>query len=147
LGYKILVDNIKLPPSLKRDALNKHLRPISRLGISKQLCKEYNISAMMDITDGLIQDGEKLALASKLKIQIEIEKLPDLSLLQKYMSIDDILSSGEELELLFLSKDIIKSTKRFPVNCIGNAMKGEVGIKFNLNGKEYKPKRKGFLHF
>ncbi len=147
LGYKILKNNLKLPLDIKKEAINRHLRPEARLELSKQISRKYKVSAMMDITDGLIQDGEKLALASKLKILIEVEKIPNISLLQKYMSIDEALSSGEELELLFLSKDKIKPTKDFPVTCIGRAIKGFPGIGFNLNESRYKPKKKGFLHF
>lgn len=147
LGYKLLADNIQLPLSLKKEALHKHLQPSSKLEMAKHLTRKYKISAMMDITDGLIQDSGKLALASNLRMDIEMEKIPRLSELQAYMSLDDILSSGEELELLFLSKEKIKSTKKFPVSCIGKATVGLPKVYFTLDGKRYKPEKRGFLHF
>ncbi len=115
--------------------------------MAKHLTRKYKISAMMDITDGLIQDSGKLALASNLRMDIEIEKIPRLAELQAYLTLDDILSSGEELELLFLSKAKIKSTKNFPVSCIGKATLGLPKVYFTLDGKSYKPQKKGFLHF
>ena len=147
LGYKLLADNIQLPLSLKKEALNKHLQPSSKLEMAKHLTRKYKISAMMDITDGLIQDSGKLALASNLRMDIEIEKIPRLAELQAYLTLDDILSSGEELELLFLSKEKIESTKNFPVSCIGKVTVGLPKVYFTLDGKSYKPQKKGFLHF
>ncbi len=147
LGYKILKDNMKLPQNLKKEALHKHLRPEARLELAKFIGSRYEISAMMDITDGLVQDCAKFALASNLKIQIEIEKIPRLVEFQKYIGVDGILCSGEELELLFLSKNVIKSTKNFPVTCIGEAAKGKPCVEFKLKGKKYKPTNEGFLHF
>lgn len=147
LGFRILKDNIKLPAKLTKEALDKHLRPQSRLSLSRILAKQFPISAMMDITDGLIQDSKKLAQASNLKIEIHIDKIPGIKELQKYISIDEILSSGEELELLFLSKSKINSTKNLPVTCIGKAVKGKQGVSFILNHKRYIPTKEGFFHF
>lgn len=149
LGYSFLKDNIKLPQVLKKQAIKKHLRPESRLNISKELIKKYKISAMMDITDGLVQDSEKLALASNLEIHIDINKLPFIKEFTKYLSIDEMINSGEELELLFLSKEKIEPVKGFPITCIGKTIKSQNKSKviFKLDGKVYMPKGKGFLHF
>ena len=44
----------------------------------KILTKQFQITAMMDITDGLVQDTKKLAIiqASDLKLEINIDKIP-----------------------------------------------------------------------
>lgn len=146
LGFKILKDNIILPWNLKKEALERHLRPKSRLSLSKILTKQFQITAMMDITDGLVQDTKKLAQASDLKLEINIDKIPRIKEFQEYISIDEILSSGEELELLFLSKIKIKNIKNLPITCIGRAVKGK-HVNFWLNKKRYKPYREGFFHF
>jgi thiamine-monophosphate kinase len=147
LGYKILKNNLTLPERIKKEALAKHLNPLARLEVSKFLLKNSKISAMMDITDGIVQDCEKLALASNIKIIVEIEKIPRLQELKAYMEIDEILTSGEELELLFLSKDSIHSFKNIPIHCIGKVIKGKPGLEFTLNKRKYSPQKKGFLHF
>lgn len=149
LGYSYLKDNIKLPQVLKKQAIKKHLRPESRLSISKELTRKYKISAMMDITDGLVQDSEKLALASNLEIHIDINRLPFIKEFTKYLSIDEVISSGEELELLFLSKEKISPIKNCLITCIGKTVgiTKKSKIVFTLDGKVYKPKNRGFLHF
>ncbi|MBP9884868.1 MAG: thiamine-phosphate kinase [Leptospiraceae bacterium] len=149
LGYSQLKDNINLPIKLKRESINKHLRPKSRLEISQLLIQNYKISAMMDITDGLVQDSEKLALASNLEMEIEINRLPRLSQYTKYITIDELINSGEELELLFISKEKIESMKNCQITCIGKTKKiyKKSKVVFNLGEKVYKPKSKGFLHF
>jgi len=149
LGYSQMKDNIDLPINLKKQSINKHLRPKSRLKISQQLIRNYKISAMMDITDGLVQDSEKLALASNLEMLIEINRLPLISQYTKYITIDELINSGEELELIFISKEEIESMKNCPITCIGKTKKVYKNSKvvFSLDGKVYKPKGKGFLHF
>lgn len=149
LGYLSLKGNKELPHRITRKAIQKHLRPKARLDISRKLVKLHKISAMMDITDGLIQDSEKLALASNLELIIEINKLPLLSLFKKYLSIDEIISSGEELELLFLSKEKIHSISGCPITCIGETKRAtrKSKVTFTLDGKIYTPQKKGFLHF
>jgi thiamine-monophosphate kinase len=65
--------------------------------------KSFSITTY-SIQRGEIQDSKKLAEASNLKFEIHIDDIPGIKEFQKYISIDEILSSGEELELLFLSK-------------------------------------------
>ena len=149
LGYLHLLNNTHLPTNIKKEAINKHLRPKSRLSISQKLIHTYKISAMMDITDGIAQDSAKLALASNLEIHININKFPRFTEFSKYLQVDEIISSGEELELLFLSKEKIEWNKEYPITCIGETRNivNKAKSVFYLNGKKYKPKTKGFLHF
>ncbi|MCX8000733.1 MAG: thiamine-phosphate kinase, partial [Leptospiraceae bacterium] len=61
LGYKLLKKE-RSPKSLaEKFAIQKHLEPKSRMDLQKILSK-LPINAMMDITDGLIQDLNKLSL-------------------------------------------------------------------------------------
>ncbi|MCB1157981.1 MAG: thiamine-phosphate kinase, partial [Leptospiraceae bacterium] len=104
LGYRILKGEIfPISSELRKQAVERHLSPRSRLSLSKELLREIPIHAMMDVTDGIIQDASRLALASGLQIEIQIENLPFEQELQRVLTYDDLLSSGEELELLFLS--------------------------------------------
>lgn len=130
-----------------KESIEKHLLPKSRHILQKPLSK-YTIHACMDITDGLIQDSERLALASKGKLIIQIESVPLHSLAVKKLGLDACLGSGEELELLFLSPDILPNQiASLPVTMIGRFVKGKPGTKFLNEGKTYVPKNKGFLHF
>lgn len=147
-GLSILSQGLKAENRLEKDAVKKHLRPESRLQVSRSLIKKYKIHAMMDITDGLVQDSRKLALASGLHLEIHIEKIPALENFSKKMTIDSILTSGEELELLFLSPDKIDGDRiGFPVSEIGTAYKKGGAVDFKLNLRNYTVKEKSFNHF
>lgn len=147
IGINALRGNTDIPLHIGKIAIDRHLRPKANLNASMELIKNFQITAMMDITDGLIQDSTKLALASGLKLEIEIERIPRLNELKKFIGIDGIISSGEELELLFLSTNKSIRLLSTPVTCIGQAKKGKSGVTFTLNGKNYKPQKKGYLHF
>ena len=104
MGYKLLQNKqFKVSNYVKQKAILKHIRPKSRFHLAKRLFSLYKISACMDITDGFNQDLEKLCSSSKIGANINLEEFPKD--LEKVLSIEEILSSGEELELLFTSKE------------------------------------------
>ncbi|TGL14597.1 thiamine-phosphate kinase [Leptospira levettii] len=145
LGYHSLKKNWKEKDF--KPAIEKHLLPKSKQILLKPLSK-YKIHACMDITDGLIQDAERLALASKGKLTIQVESVPLHPLAVQKLGVDFCLGSGEELELLFLSPNILPNEiNSIPVTMIGDLASGKPGTKFLSEGKTYLPKTKGFLHF
>ncbi|MCW7481487.1 thiamine-phosphate kinase [Leptospira kanakyensis] len=128
-------------------AIERHLSPNSRYATSLLLHK-FKIHACMDITDGLIQDGERLAMASRGRLKIQMESLPFDPLSLETLGFDLCLGSGEELELLFLSPEILPTKLAgVPVTMVGRLEKGKPGVQFLKNGKTYLPKSRGFLHF
>jgi thiamine-monophosphate kinase len=64
---------------------------------SRWLTKNFSIHAMMDLSDGLGVDLPRLARASKVGFEIEMENLP----LNRGVKIDNAISEGEDYELLF----------------------------------------------
>lgn len=79
-------------------ALNeKHLKFIPRIPESRWLTENFDIHAMMDLSDGLGADLPRLARASKVGFKIELENLP----VTQDATIDDAISEGEDYELLF----------------------------------------------
>lgn len=129
------------------NAIAHHLSPKSRYAILNAL-KKFQIHACMDITDGLIQDAERLAIASRGKLKIQIESIPLDSLAFTDLGLDLCLGSGEELELLFLSPEILPTELTgIPVTMVGRLEKGKPGVVFWKVGKAYSPKTRGFLHF
>ncbi len=143
LGYKILSKKINLANKKNSTrAIKKHLTPKSRFFEIKKILKKNKIHSMMDISDGLIQDSKKMATESKNDFYININLLPELKFLNKYLSIDDILTSGEELELLCTSSENIPDLIK-----IGEVKKGTGKVSFFLEGKIYIPKNIGFIHF
>ena len=75
----------------------KHLQFIPRIAESRWLTRNFSIHAMIDLSDGLGIDLPRLARASKVGFQIQMEKLP----LTRGATIDDAVSEGEDYELLF----------------------------------------------
>jgi thiamine-monophosphate kinase len=75
----------------------KHLKFIPRIVESRWLTKNFSIHAMMDLSDGLGADLPRLAHASKVGFEIELENLP----VARGVTIDNAISEGEDYELLF----------------------------------------------
>lgn len=145
LGYQTLKKKSK--KKVYKEAVERHLSPKSRYAILDHL-KQFKIHACMDVTDGLIQDSERLALTSQGKLKIQIESIPTHPLALKELGLDLCLGSGEELELLFLSPEILPTKLAgVPVTMIGKLDKGKPGVTFQKEGKHYLPKTRGFLHF
>jgi thiamine-monophosphate kinase len=78
-------------------AQEKHLKFIPRIVESRWLTKHFSIHAMMDLSDGLGADLPRLARASKVGFDIELENLP----VARGATIDNAISEGEDYELLF----------------------------------------------
>lgn len=75
----------------------RHLEFVPRIAESRWLTKHFSIHAMMDLSDGLGVDLPRLARASKVGFEIEVEKLP----LNRGVKIENAISEGEDYELLF----------------------------------------------
>src|SRR5205807_9607614 len=74
----------------------KHLEFVPRIVESRWLTKNFSIHAMMDFSDGLGADLPRLARASKVGFDIELENLP----VARGATIDTAISEGEDYELL-----------------------------------------------
>jgi thiamine-monophosphate kinase len=75
----------------------KHLNFIPRIVESRWLTKHFSIHAMMDLSDGLGADLPRLARASNVGFDIELQNLP----VARGATIDNAISEGEDYELLF----------------------------------------------
>ncbi|TGK06338.1 thiamine-monophosphate kinase [Leptospira fletcheri] len=153
LGYRILEGTSgSASAELRKAALDRHLRPVSNLSISRSLHSNFKIHACMDLTDGLAQDLKKLAHASDLIMEVELNRIPILPGIEDTIGLDGVVSSGEELELIFLSPELIPSEwQSVPVTPIGSVRSTKDGesprVEFLYNGNVVHPKEKGFRHF
>ncbi len=144
LGFNLLKNKSKSPSeAIRKESIKKHLQPRADFKIFPNLKDNYKITSAMDITDGLFQDAEKLSRASNLGMILELNNLPELDLLQRYLSLEEIVTSGEELVILFTSPEeiVVKG-----VNKIGKMNKSKKVI-LSLNGKRITLNDTGFLHF
>jgi len=125
---------------LREEAVRRHLYAEARQEWGEHICANHRIHAAMDVSDGLLSDGERLARASQLSIELETQLVADPWSLGPL-----VLTSGEELELLFLGEQGL--TFPFPVRQIGEARDGEPGLILLNGGKPYKPAERSFEHF
>ncbi|MDX1957537.1 MAG: thiamine-phosphate kinase [Leptospiraceae bacterium] len=145
LGYQILSKRKdQIPKSIKQKAILTHLAPSSEFFLAKKLVRDKSIHAMMDVTDGLLQDLEKLSSSSGLGFEVYLDEFWDKHPLKKIISLDESLSSGEELKLLILSKK--KLPKSYNLIQLGIAT-NVTGVKYYQLGKKLKFSKKGYLHF
>jgi thiamine-monophosphate kinase len=93
-----------------RDApelVQAHLRPVPRISEGQWLCRRPGVHAMIDVSDGLLQDLGHIASFSYLGINVTSESVPVPSALSRYCSMNDckpeafILNGGEDYELAF----------------------------------------------
>jgi thiamine-monophosphate kinase len=75
----------------------KHLKFVPRIVESRWLTKNFPIHAMMDLSDGLGADLLRLAQASKVGFNIDVENLP----VARGANVSAAISEGEDYELLF----------------------------------------------
>ncbi len=75
----------------------KHFKFLPRIAESRWLTKNFSIHAMMDLSDGLGADLPRLARASKVGFNVELENLP----LARGATIRQAICEGEDYELLF----------------------------------------------
>jgi thiamine-monophosphate kinase len=117
-------DDLFVTGQLGGASKQKHLRFIPRIAESRWLTKNFQIHAMMDLSDGLGIDLPRLARASKVGFNIETENLP----LVRGARIEDAISEGEDYELLFaisprqskrLQKQWHKKFPKVPLTRIG----------------------------
>jgi thiamine-monophosphate kinase len=101
-GLHALTHGHKAPTLIKH-----HFHPVPRIPEGQWLASHKAVHAMLDVSDGLLQDAAHLARASDLGISIDSTALPENPDLTAYASAhglgvnDIILGSGEDYELAF----------------------------------------------
>ncbi len=155
-GLELLSTNkksLRFPAGLTR----KHLLPVPRLIESDYLLKNFQPSAMIDISDGLAADLHHICQESRTgallfanKIPVSPKAVQAAKLLGKNV-FDFVLYGGEEYELLFTlnpaqAKELVKRSK-FKVSVIGQILHRNKGIWLEKEGRKLKLKPAGYTHF
>lgn len=104
-------------------ATDRHLRPTPRLALGVAL-REAGATAAMDLSDGLSSDLSRLARASGLRAQLDLQQVPVFEGASRAQA----LHGGEEYELLFTAPaklgvpDVMAGS---PITRIGEMQRGE----------------------
>ena len=111
------------------------LRPKAKLKEALCLVSELEVTAMMDVSDGLVIDLKKLCLSSGVAARInisELEYIKDFQLACEKLSLDPLsvaLMGGEDYGLLVTMKpDAYKDFDAFNLKKIGKIIAGKKGL-------------------
>lgn len=132
--------------------IERYTNPKPPYDVWKELIKNDIPDAMMDISDGLVIDLERMMLESKKGAKIFLERLPIPRAIIKEKQEMLALSGGEDYQFLFTfprnKLEIIEDMriKGFPVSIIGEVVKGR-GVKLFERGKKKRLNTKGYEHF
>ena len=127
----------------------KHLKFTPRLKEAQFLVNKFKINAMIDVSDGLVQDLGHILKQSSAGAVLYESFIP---LSKQALGTEEALCSGEEFELLFTaSRDqaskIIKSAK-YHFKAIGEIMPESFGLRLvNYKNRYSRLKLKGYRHF
>ena len=159
LGLAILR---KQAPAVKRGAiaqlLARHHQPTPRLGAGALLARQKLATAMIDISDGLLQDLGHICRASKIGAVIWNQQLP---LSRAYLAVAGkegthfALSGGEDYELLFCARprhrrqiEKLPARAMVKITRIGACVAAKQGVTvLDCSGRPVALRRKGHDHF
>lgn len=142
-------DMIFVTGSLGGTLKGKHLAFIPRVKVARYLVKNYQVNAMIDISDGLLQDLGHILKQSRVGAVIYEELIPQS---KDSASLEDALAGGEDFELLFTlprrqAKRLI-GKRLAAIRPIGEVTDAKFGLKLlSKNAKERKISAGGFRHF
>ncbi len=149
-------DLIYTTGTLGGSQIKKHLNIKPKIAESRYLVKNFPISAMIDISDGLSSDLITIAKESNVGFKIFFDKIPISNETKKISQtkkeeIFHVLNDGEDYELLFtISKKyknkIPQKIKKTKIILIGEITKEKTYIGIYKN-KEIKLTSSGYDHF
>ncbi len=132
--------------------IRRYRAPRPPFAVWRELMKRDITNAMMDISDGLLIDLERMMGESGKGAEIYLENVPVPRALQRAGLIDLALSGGEDYQLLFTvpvrHRSQIQGMKDrgFPVFVVGKVVAGK-GVSLYRHGTPVAPLAKGYQHF
>jgi thiamine-monophosphate kinase len=154
--------HLELNPEINRKLLERHLCPQPRLAEGQLLARSRQISAMIDVSDGVIGDLAHICESSGKGAEIEVANLPvsrevsEAALAAGADSIDWVLSGGEDYELLFTARpQAVPELKKMLMDETGTSCTqigsitdetGEMWVRL-ADGRRVRPSAEGWDHF
>jgi len=134
------------------EGLSRHINFLPRLKEARMLVENFKINSMIDLSDGLSMDLNRLAAASSAGAFVYKDRMP---FSERTGTLKNAISAGEDFELLFTasqneSKKIMKYAGRkrnLPITFIGEITKKRGVFLADEKGKLHKLKPEGFNHF
>ena len=141
--------------------VHRHLKPRPHIQEGLWLGRQIEVHAMMDVSDGIHSDLERLKEQSSCGFEIDLDQLPIskelASIAQKYnWSVDELATCGGEDYVLLITADperferlseFFNSEFGRPLFQIGRVVGGARNIRFVRGGRDFKLSESGFDHF
>ena len=139
-------------PAIAEPLLAHYWSPQPQLALGQAL--RGKASSALDISDGLLADCGHIALASKVGLLIENDRIPVSLALQEFLGDADAqqaaLSGGDDYVLAFTLAAVELPTllaDGWPIHVIGRVVEGQgVGL-FDEHGQDITPAIRGYQHF
>ncbi|MHC8303234.1 thiamine-phosphate kinase [Pseudomonas sp. ZS1P83] len=126
--------------------------PQPQLGLGMAL--RGKATSALDISDGLLADCGHIALASKVGIQIERDKLPLSKALVAFLGQSGAevaaLSGGDDYVLAFTLPSVELAqllSDGWPIHVVGHVATGQGVVLLDAVGQDITPKTRGYQHF
>jgi len=158
LGLQLLKSRIQSKRRGAKYLLNRHHRPAPRTAAGALLAQKGLATAMIDISDGLLQDLGHICAASLIGARIWEEALPLSEAYRELVGKEGTryaLTGGEDYELLFCARqsdrqliDRLQRQAKVPLTRIGACVPANQGIScLNRSGKPVSVPVIGHDHF
>ena len=157
VGLKILQNKIKTHKKIKDYFIKKYFEPEIQINLTKELFKFANSS--IDVSDGLIDDLEKMINRQKLSYKLYENKVPISKTLISYLKKNNLnkskfISNGDDYQILFTASPsksriifAISKKLRVKISKIGKInSNNRKSIVVDQKGKELLIKSKGYRH-
>ena len=156
LGLAILQGRLTAPVSVREALIRSYRQPSPSPALGMALAP--HVTAMMDVSDGLLIDLSRLAAASNVAASVALDKIPlsDAHIEAAGQDLDARLvgaSAGDDYCLLFTA-DVcsrqallsVAADQQHPISCIGYMEAGS-GLSLTFGGQAVAvPERLGFQH-
>lgn len=146
-------DVILVTGSIGGSIKGKHLNFVPRAAEARRLVKGFKVNSMIDISDGLLLDLQRILSASRAGARIYEDAVPVSG---KAGSLSEAVRDGEDFELLFTmsakeARRLLRTTSAkiaAPVTKIGEIVGRTYGLRLvRKDGSEERVKAEGYLHF
>ena len=157
LGLQILKKKIRLNKLISKYFVNKYYQPELQFKLTKYLLKFANSS--IDISDGLLDDLNKMLNRQNLSFLIKEDKIPVSKTLNKVINKKklkkiDLVSNGDDYQILFTANknkariiNRISKVTRIKISKIGKIISGtNKSVIIDKKSKQIEPKNHGYLH-